>query len=304
MTECERIVKEGVLPESFFKAETICDFFVDENRKRVWAIGIDLLLELDRVCERYQLKYTLAYGSLLGWARHRGFIPWDDDIDVVMPRNDYEKLRKLSSEFKEPYYLQFPGDVGGYCFSFAKLRNSNTSGISYPFRYEQFNQGLFLDIFPLDNFSEKNLDYNLERLSCLVAEGSALMRRSNPNPDNEDIIRMNRFPVVRNATNIASDIERILQINSDVVSDKYIVWSCLMYDYHRMVFPKYMYDNLKRVELYNHGVWIPEDYDSILRITYKDWHLFPPLKDRGLWHSKNIIDPTISYKILQKKMMI
>ena len=99
MTECERIIKEGILPESFFKPETICDFYVDEGRKKLWAILIDLLVQFDRVCRNHNLKYWVSFGGLLGIVRHNGFIPWDDDLDVCMPRADYEILMSLKKNF-------------------------------------------------------------------------------------------------------------------------------------------------------------------------------------------------------------
>ena len=164
MTECERIIKEGILPDSFFEEETICDFLVTRERKKIWAISIDMLRVFDSVCRKHYLHYSLAFGSLLGAVRHNGFIPWDDDIDVVMPRGDYEKLKIFRSDFINPYFLQFPGDNFGYFVSFAKLRNSNTSSISFPFRYEDFNQGIFMDIFPMDNYSASNLESNVNRI--------------------------------------------------------------------------------------------------------------------------------------------
>ena len=106
MTESERKIKQGILPESFFKEETICDFFVSEKRKKIWAICIDLLVSFDKVCRSYNLRYSLAFGSLLGMVRHKGFIPWDDDIDVVMPREDYEKLYSLYREEFQPVNRQ------------------------------------------------------------------------------------------------------------------------------------------------------------------------------------------------------
>ena len=100
MTEIERLIEKGVFKESFFEEEYKCDFKVDVVRKKVWAIEIDLLLEFDRVCKKHGLKYFLAFGSLLGAIRHQGFIPWDDDMDVVMPRDDYQKLWLYAEDFK------------------------------------------------------------------------------------------------------------------------------------------------------------------------------------------------------------
>lgn len=92
MTECERIIKEGILPASFFEEETICDFLVTKERKKIWAVLLDMLIQVDRICRKHNLKYFMAFGSLLGVVRHNGFIPWDDDIDICMPRDDYEKF--------------------------------------------------------------------------------------------------------------------------------------------------------------------------------------------------------------------
>ena len=108
MTEIERIVKRGVITEDFLKEEKRGDFTVTAKRKRVWAVILDLIVEFDSVCRKHNLRYFLDSGSLLGAIRHGGFIPWDDDIDVTMPREDYEKFIRLNDEFKHPYFLQTP----------------------------------------------------------------------------------------------------------------------------------------------------------------------------------------------------
>ena len=77
-------------------AEEICGFYVDEKMKLVWRTELELLKKFILVCEKYNLKYYMAGGSLLGAIRHNGFIPWDDDIDIDMPRDDYNKLLEIA----------------------------------------------------------------------------------------------------------------------------------------------------------------------------------------------------------------
>ena len=296
MTECERIIKEGVLPNSFLGEETICDFLVSRERKKIWAINIDMLRIFDSICRKHGLHYSLAFGSLLGVVRHNGFIPWDDDIDVVMPRDDYEKLKLYKSDFTDPYFLQFPGDDYDFFFSFAKLRNSNTSCISFPFRYEKFNQGIFMDIFPMDNYSAINLELNLSRIKGLVAECSALMRRSNPFPDAIDIQKMQGVSAVRDGMTIYKDLDEVLRQYNGLPSDKYIIWCCQIYDYRRMIFPKSLYDELIEAPFYGFPVFIPKHYDKVLTITYGDFNELPPKEARGSWHNSSLFNPDVPYK--------
>ena len=106
MTECERIIQQEILPEVFFRAEIVDGFEVAEQIKKVWAIEIDILLQLDKICKRHSLRYFLIFGSLLGAVRHNGYIPWDDDLDVCMPRKDYEEfIRVAQAELKMPYFF-------------------------------------------------------------------------------------------------------------------------------------------------------------------------------------------------------
>ena len=105
MKETERIMSKGCFPADFLKEEIRCEYKVTQDLKKIWMVGLDILFELDKVCKKHNLKYFLLWGSLLGAIRHKGFIPWDDDIDVGMLRSDYEKLFSLKEEFDAPYFL-------------------------------------------------------------------------------------------------------------------------------------------------------------------------------------------------------
>lgn len=294
MTECDRILRDGILPESFFEEEVICDFLVDSSRKRIWAVSLDLLFKFDEVCRKHQLKYTLAYGSLLGAIRHDGFIPWDDDIDVFMLRKDYEKLKLLKEEFQSPYFLQIPGQEG-YYFSFAKLRNSNTTSLSHAFRYESFNQGFSLDIFILDNYDSRTIDEDLEKIRTLVAECSALMRRSCPHPSKTDIDLMQRFPVIRKGAVIINEMDAILRRHEGSITDKYVCLCNLIYNYRRGLFPREDIDSVQEILFYGRPVMIPQNYDAVLRVIYGDYMKLPPVEERGKWHAGALYDPDRPY---------
>ena len=149
------------LSESFFDEEVRNGFKVTSDIKELWAIEMDLLAELDTVCRKYGLKYFMDAGSLLGAIRHKGFIPWDDDIDLIMLRDDYEKLNGVAEkEFKHPYFYQTEFTDPGSLRSHAQLRNSLTTGILTAEKEKgyKFNQGIFIDIFPMDYIPDNLLE--------------------------------------------------------------------------------------------------------------------------------------------------
>ena len=148
--------------ESFLKEEMRCGFLVTEKRKKIWRTGLELLQKFDEVCKKYNLKYFVEYGTLLGAVRHQGFIPWDDDIDLVMFRDDYMKLQEIGPlEFQEPYFFQNTYTdlvVWGFC----KLRDDRTTGIEFTDMNPDFHQGIFLDVNALDDVPDgKNFSQNI-----------------------------------------------------------------------------------------------------------------------------------------------
>jgi len=147
-----------VFSDSFFEEEDRLGFHIDRQRKELWAIELDMLYELDRVCKKLEISYFLEAGSLLGAARDGRFIPWDDDIDVSMLREEYDRfLKEAPPEFHEPYFLQTGYTEESYFRGHSQLRRSDTCAIlPYELGRVSFNQGIFLDMFVLDDvFPEK-----------------------------------------------------------------------------------------------------------------------------------------------------
>ncbi|MBR1769129.1 MAG: LicD family protein [Bacteroidales bacterium] len=141
------------IPSDFFNEEERSGFVISRQMKEIWAVELDLLAEFQRVCKANSINYIASGGTMLGAARHGGFIPWDDDIDIMMSRTDYSKLLSLSKEFKLPYFLQTYQNDKGFFRCFARLRNSLTTAIQNTEKdcHFRYNQGIFIDIFPMDN---------------------------------------------------------------------------------------------------------------------------------------------------------
>jgi lipopolysaccharide cholinephosphotransferase len=118
----------------------------------VQEIQIEMLAEFDRVCKRHDIPYQLFAGTLLGSVRHKGFIPWDDDIDVCMLRADYERFLNLSEEEVDSrYFVQTFRSDPGFHFQFAKMRKRGTRFLEHWHTDGSMESGVFIDIFPFDN---------------------------------------------------------------------------------------------------------------------------------------------------------
>ena len=133
---------------------------VSSEMKKVWAVELDLLGVFSELCKKYDLKWFVHAGTMLGAVRHHGFIPWDDDIDVVMPRADYETLCTVApGELVYPYFFQNEETDRYFARNFSRIRNSATTAIldsEKDYRLP-INQGIFIDVFPYDNIPEQPL---------------------------------------------------------------------------------------------------------------------------------------------------
>lgn len=127
------------------------EYVVSDKMKKIWQVQYELLGTFQNFCREHNLKYYVFFGTLLGAARHRGFIPWDDDVDVVMPRADYERLIELGERFPIPYFLQtMENDPDTFSGGFARLRNDATTGIGRKDFGHNCHLGIWMDIMPLD----------------------------------------------------------------------------------------------------------------------------------------------------------
>ena len=140
----------------------------NDQLKRLQAIQIDMLLEVKKICEKHKIGYSLIGGTLLGAIRHKGYIPWDDDADVGMLREDYERFRIVcETELdKNKYYFQDDRNTEGYRWGYGKLRRKNTLFLRENQKHLEFGQEIFIDIFPLDYVPDNMILRIIHMLNC------------------------------------------------------------------------------------------------------------------------------------------
>lgn len=136
--------------------------------RRMQLIELDLLIEFDRVCRLHNIKYSLCSGTQLGAVRHRGFIPWDDDIDVCMLREEYEKFKScaLPDLNSDICFFQDHTTDGQYRWGFGKLRRIGTTYIRAGQEHMKYKTGVFIDIIPYDDIPNSIVGQVFQDIYC------------------------------------------------------------------------------------------------------------------------------------------
>jgi lipopolysaccharide cholinephosphotransferase len=139
-----------------------------QQLRKLQMIQLEMLIEVDRICKKCEIKYNIIAGTLLGAVRHGGYIPWDDDADVAFLRPEYEKFRKAcKTELdKDRFYFQDHRNTKGYRWGYGKIRRKNTLFLRENQEHMPYEQGIFIDIFPLDGVPDNYLARSLKNFEC------------------------------------------------------------------------------------------------------------------------------------------
>lgn len=285
------------LDDSFFLAEKRDDFWVSTERKRIWAVQLDLLKKLIDVCDENGIKCFVIWGTLLGTVRHKGFIPWDDDVDVALLREDYDKLCSLpNSSFSYPYFFQNAYTDKKYFMSYSRLRRSDTTGIITGNESIEYNNGIFIDIYPLDAVPKNRAIYTWKRFFCNLYAGMARSKALYQNGNLSLKRKILYFLSLRMSyEECCIRHEKWCKKYNDRIDEVGLFYhSGLVKKYH---FNRHWADKIVKLRFEMMDVPAPYDYEHILQSVYGDYMSFPPIEERGKWHDGQITyDPNVSYK--------
>lgn len=142
-----------------------------EQLRKMQLIQLELLEEVDRICVKHNIHYSVEGGTLLGTIRHQGFIPWDDDVDIAMVRSEYRKFCKVCEKEldKNRFFFQNHETDPEYRWGYAKLLKNGTSFVRYGQEHMKMRRGVYVEIFPMDGIPENPLErwiFNFLRVCC------------------------------------------------------------------------------------------------------------------------------------------
>lgn len=255
---------------------TFNSYILSNEMKAVRSIQIDLLKKLLLVCEKYDLKIWASSGTLLGAVRERGFIPWDDDIDMEMQRQDYNRLVEVSQkEFTSPYFFQCAyTETNPYPIGHAQLRRDGTTAVVPGMEYWGTHQGVFIDIFVLDNAPVNEQDTK-EYSDNIKNKKQNLLQYCSKRP-------LNPFKLVayyHTKANCKNKpfIEAFKEYEATLASIKdssCFVKSCIKYsDWYikNRQLKKEYYENTLYIQFEDVQIPVPACYHDILTVLYGDY---------------------------------
>ena len=251
------------------------------NRDEIHGILLNILMEVDKFCKENGLRYSMAYGTLLGAVRHKGFIPWDDDIDILMPRPDFEKF--VTSFGKDPdarYRCLYNTDNGTECFMhfFAKVHDSRT--VSLQGDLVKYKFGLNIDVFPIDG---KPDDVNVQRRMEKML--SSCSHRLNICGTKFSLFNLHQPLIPKIAAHLRGEQYWISKMEKAM--RRYDFSTCrkagsvsVRYNGLREIFDRSMFENYTELEFEGHMFAAFSGWDEFLSRQYGDYMQLPPENKR------------------------
>lgn len=251
--------------------------------KKLHKYEVEILDEIVKICEKYNLEYFLIGGTLLGAIRHKGIIPWDDDLDIAMPREDFEKFIDIcSKEFNERFILDFHNVNNKYWNCFAKVRLKNTIFAEKQMEAYNGNKGIWVDIFPLDKSGKPKISKIQKKLVNIFQR---IMYIKTGIYSDKKFRRIGNFVVNKILFFLNNNFWGMLQTkvmkiqNNNKKSLNFINFGS-QYGIKKQTHPIDKFLPTVEVEFENKKYKAPGDYDYVLTKIYGDYMKLPPEEKR------------------------
>lgn len=259
-----------------------------EQLQELKHIEKEMLRCFAELCQKLNLRYYLLGGTLLGAVRHQGFIPWDDDIDVGMPRADYEVfLEKGPALMPEHLFIQSVQSDPEYLMCFAKIRNSNTTFLETSVNHRNINHGVFIDVFPLDYYPERVKAQSAFERKKQQYNARISMAFNLPKPPIKTRIKLMVIkwmnPSLRKAIQKRERLYRSVA-NSSLVANLGGAWG------KKEIVPFDWYGEGTELVFEGLQVSVPAQYQKWLTQVYGDYMKLPPEEKRVSHHYTDVID--------------
>lgn len=271
---------------------------------------LDIFIEIDKLCEKHNLRYYAIGGTCLGAVRHQGFIPWDDDLDIAMPREDYERFKHVASK-ELPDNLKIYSELSGdnYSCKFMKVHDISTTFVEEGYRdkYDRYT-GIWVDIMPLDGipkgtFHKKVYFLSLNMLAKLswhrkFQHDSVLGQKPT---DIKKIIWEMIYLFIKWFPRKFFD-EKFIEIQRryayDTTLELSYTWSCRAKE---IIVPKSDFEDYVLFPFENYQMRCPVGYHNFLTVMFGDYMKLPPEEERVSCHKADILDLEKPYSYYLEK---
>lgn len=250
-------------------------------------IQLSMLKDFDAVCQRHRISYQLFSGTALGAVRHKGFIPWDDDIDVVMLREDYERFFDSASKELDSnkYYVQREFSEHWPMF-FSKLRLNGTTYIEkYHSHDARIHQGIYIDIFPCDNLSDSRLMQKLQYIASKIVIAKSLHARGYETNSTVKKCFMQFCRILP-----TEPFKRLCIRRNDSSSLKVHTFFGGGKKFERSIFLREWFEQSVKMRFEDSEFPVSAHYDEMLRVMYGDYMVMPTLEQRVCKRHAAIVD--------------
>lgn len=274
---------------------------MEEKLRLLQLTMLEILKVFDRFCREHDLKYSLYAGSLLGAVRHKGFIPWDDDLDVCMSRSDYEKFLKLwQANPPEGYVLQNKENSKYFDQSFSKVRKDHTTFLQDQWQIGNHHTGIFLDVFPIDRIPNGKLNRMIFKWHCMKYQ---LLTREFVPPKGSAVVRFGSAvilactPKARREKVRQNTLKKITKFNhrQDLETVAIETMASLRKPFAPDMLDAYVDLPFEDGEFMCYAGW-----DDHLRRKFGDYMQLPPEEERTWKHHPIIIDFEHNYEELER----